>query len=932
MTTPAVALGVALATEDEPAVRRLLADRAEDDRVELQAVARAAVATAKAKGLGAVGHLASTLLAAYGVLPVTDIRKLGWRANHLPDRLEEVLRRRSSERLGPIVDFLLDDVTASAWPVVRSLVREGLVARPDRPSYTIAMLAATRWRSVADLVQADPGLLEVEAWRLFEVEGGGEDSLANHEKFFGDRWGELYRDLAGRDPAVRERLLDASLAALARDFATYRAGWFSRFHESLNPTDDERAPRAEAYLRLLRSRVGPTVSFATAALVRIERAGGLLPDALLDRIGPVLMDSAAGAAKTGLGLVGRAGEGSTERARRAAIVATDGLANPSPDIQRVAVVLIGKLVPGTDDAVARAMATRLPDVAASQRPAITALLTRLGAANTVADVVAVQTPSIAAVLAVAERPSPTDPARAIEPLTTIEALIDVAVSVLETGEPADDVERVVDAVGRLTGLRDDGFLHQTAAIARRARTILDRSDSHPFSGFDARADVAAVLLTWATGQIVEPARIPSSAEPGAGGFLSARARELALATAVGRRFESVAAPTHRGGWIDPVALVGRLAATGPASHLDLVAALLRLAPDGRAAALVLAAGLAGEMGSATRYALGGHEPIGPTAAWWVSAARVRAPGHDDAAVEARHPRLGPDAGLAARIRLRSQEPRPSWGGLSLEIEPPLVDISPRPAGGLHVDLPTVAMLRSAPTLFSWTGRSDATMLRWMATIRPGDRESWSAVGGLTIARNIDWWSAEWANRAFLEPFVDPTASIGPHARVMLAIALGAKEAGERGLAADVVGLALADGRLAASGLADGLTDAAAVACDRPNRWAVSLADVATRSDHHAAAVADAVAGCLPALADRPAAKLVPLLRLLDELLAGPGSPPAAEAGPLLEVLAGAGGQAGRLARSILSRALVRPAAESVARSAPRGSPLRAGPARRRARG
>jgi hypothetical protein len=892
---------VALAGEDETAVRRLLADRAEDDRVELQPVVRAAVASAKAKGLGAVRHLAPTLLAAYGVLPVTDIRKLGWRSNHLPERLEEVLRRRSSERLVPIVEFLLDDVTASAWSVVRSLVRDGFVARPDRPSYTIAMLAATRWRSAADLVQADPGILEVEAWRLFEVEGGGEDSLANHEKFFGDRWGHLFRDLAARDPAARERLLDASLAALTRDFPTYRAGWFSRFHESLQPTDDERAPRAQAYLRLLRSRVGPTVSFATAALVRIERSGGLVPDALLDRIGPVLMDAAAGPAKTGLGLVGRAGEGSPDRAARAAIVATDGLANPSPEVQRAAVALIGNLVPGTDDAVARAVATRLPEVAASQRAALTALLTRLGAADIVADVGAVKAPIVAAALAVAERPSPTDPARAIERLTTIEALIDVAVSVVETGGPADDIERVLDAVGRLSGVRDDAFHHLTAAIARRARAILDRSDSHPLTGFDARADVAAVLLAWASGQTVEPARVPSSAEPGAGAFLSARAREVALATAAGRTFGSVAAPTHRGGWIDPATLVRRLVATGPASDLDLVAALLRLAPEGRAAALVPAAELPGDAGSATRYALGGQEPIGPTAAWWVAAARVRAPGRDDAAVEARHPRLGPDAGLAARVRLRSKQPRPSWGGLSLEIEPPLIDISPRPAGGLHVDLPTVALLRSAPTLFSWTGRSDPTMLRWMAAIQPGDRESWSAVGALTIARNIDWWSAEWANRAFLEPFVDPTTGIGSHAQLLLAIALGAKDAGERGLAADIVGLALADGRLAAAELGQGLVRATEIGCDRPGRWAVSLADVAARSDGHAGAVAEAVARALPALADRPPGKLVPLLRLLDELLASSGGPPASVAGPVLERFAGAGGQTGRLARSIVAR-------------------------------
>jgi hypothetical protein len=137
-------------------------------------------------------------------------------------------------------------------------------------------------------------------------------------------------------------------------------------------------------------------------------------------------------------------------------------------------------------------------------------------------------------------------------------------------------------------------------------------------------------------------------------------------------------------------------------------------------------------------------------------------------------------------------------------------------------------------------------------------------------------------------------------RCLLGIALGAKEAGERGLAADVVGLALGDGRITPSGLVEGLSDAAAAACDRPIWWAASLADVAARSDDHAAVVAGAVARALPALADRPSGKLVPLLRF-EELLAGSGGPPASDAGPVLKRLASASGQAGRLARSIIAR-------------------------------
>jgi hypothetical protein len=44
-----------------------------------------------------------------------------------------------------------------------------------------------------------------------------------------------------------------------------------------------------------------------------------------------------------------------------------------------------------------------------------------------------------------------------------------------------------------------------------------------------------------------------------------------------------------------------------------------------------------------------------------------------------------------------------------------------------------------------------------------------------------------------------------------------------------------------------------------------------------------------------------LLRLLDETLVGAGAAPPVEAGAVLDSFAALGGQAGRLARSILSR-------------------------------
>jgi hypothetical protein len=144
--------------------------------------------------------------------------------------------------------------------------------------------------------------------------------------------------------------------------------------------------------------------------------------------------------------------------------------------------------------------------------------------------------------------------------------------------------------------------------------------------------------------------------------------------------------------------------------------------------------------------------------------------------------------------------------------------------------------------------------------------------------------------------------MGPYALALVGISLGAKEAGERGLATDVARLAIADDRLDGSALASGLASAATVRLDRPQRWALSLADVAEDSDEHARVVAEAIARVLPDLRDRPSASLVALLRLLDELLASTGEGPVAEARPALDSLATSGGQTGRLARSIRGRA------------------------------
>ncbi|MBM3676534.1 MAG: hypothetical protein FJW96_01425, partial [Actinobacteria bacterium] len=147
------------------------------------------------------------------------------------------------------------------------------------PALAAAIPGALFWfvrdeHTVAGTIRDRPWLRDA-VWLLFEVEGGGESSLAAADKYSGPagNWQSALVELAADGTLDRRRLLDASLDALDRGFAEFRAGWFLRFHQALAPTLEERASRADRYLRLLASPQGPTQSFALNAVEALEKAG-----------------------------------------------------------------------------------------------------------------------------------------------------------------------------------------------------------------------------------------------------------------------------------------------------------------------------------------------------------------------------------------------------------------------------------------------------------------------------------------------------------------------------------------------------------------------------------------------------------------------------------------------------------------------------------
>ncbi|WP_246828480.1 DUF6493 family protein [Rothia sp. HMSC065D02] len=133
-------------------------------------------------------------------------------------------------------------------------------------------------------------------WHLFTVEGTPERSLATVDKnTFRNTWQRELLDASAEGLIPREHLLDVCLASLARDFAAYRAGWFSRMYAALKPTAAESAQRQDTLVNLLGSPVGTTVTLAVKQLSAVHRAGLLDADQFVRGCAPALLTSKANA-------------------------------------------------------------------------------------------------------------------------------------------------------------------------------------------------------------------------------------------------------------------------------------------------------------------------------------------------------------------------------------------------------------------------------------------------------------------------------------------------------------------------------------------------------------------------------------------------------------------------------------------------------------
>jgi len=109
---------------------------------------------------------------------------------------------------------------------IRTLERHGVVHLAHDEAYTLTLVGSLGDRRHPqlrlDAIRADAELRDTVLWTVFEVEGGGEVSLANIDKYSRPdcTWTETFRVLVADGTLPRDRVLLSSLQALGREFSS----------------------------------------------------------------------------------------------------------------------------------------------------------------------------------------------------------------------------------------------------------------------------------------------------------------------------------------------------------------------------------------------------------------------------------------------------------------------------------------------------------------------------------------------------------------------------------------------------------------------------------------------------------------------------------------------------------------------------------------
>jgi hypothetical protein len=778
---------------------------------------------------------------------------LEWEFEVLTDRRPPWLQRWVEEAF---------DRQQFSWNLLHRLVSAGVCAKPASDRYIAVMVEAFyEWdyaKKLKAFLKENPSLLKEDIWRIFEVESCLGGVYAKDCP-----WSVALASLAKEGLISRERLLEACLPALQRDFSPKCARWFAWFYDYLKPTLKERVAHQAIYLRLLGSRVPTTVAFAFDALQLTDPKKPVTSTQLEAHWEPVLLAPQKQTVVEALRWLKTVVEREPAFAPKAACLACHALLHEAPEIQKKSLDFIERC--GTPDSPV--LQEKLGRIASHVAPSLRRRILALIKAPPVAS-----TPR-AAESAFTPKPIPARlaPERALKPVVALEELIQRASAFLETPTNPDEAELVLAGICRFNAERPAGFASLTGPLHKHClkKAACESYILPRFSPLERM--LALTLLTWMDGKDHFPKKLSSlyhDFREDHMAFLCRRFQAVNQRLANGQNLTLLAVPTHQGAWIAPTTLVQRWqtwqkAGQEPDRH-EQVLALLRLAPEGRAEALPAAKSLQSQGGEALRFALGEKLPPGRDASLWLAAWRSRQPVGDLPEFEKIHPNLGPDAGTAAKYEYlvewaKIRGDRQSWNQLYLPL-------TVKPAAPKQVD----SCL--APVLIhrGWDMDEECkfrNFLRYSATVWPANLEPFLATGVSELANFVNYQQiGEQMHCVFLELLSQPHTAMRPMASLILALGLAAHDTEPRGLAQDALIATIEEDRLDVPLLGSLMSQLLQSGSARLMRWSKALGEAAQVSSRHCQTVIQLVGLALQGKPANVTPDISVLLELYYELL------------------------------------------------------------------
>lgn len=724
------------------------------------------------------------IIGLFATATLAELKKLGFVPVPASVPIQDVFRVLELDFAQGLVDHIVDQ-NPHAIGNAAPLWQEGLARRPESDGIILGYYGIWHERWGVD----EEVLLSKDVWRFFEVEGGGEFSLANHDKFAKQgtpTWSDRLIRYAEEGKLDRQRLLDASLDALERDFGQYRAGWYSRFHVALSPTEKEIAARAGRYLGLLSSSVPPTVSFALKFVQAADKSDPLDPGKLLTSLEPALQARSKGSVLAALKLVERAAARDRTVRSEAVKAVTQALVSEDASVQKAALDLVGKLTEGDKEHVQSLLADYVDLVAPSLRSRIAGMA------------------GIAAQPGVGETATPAEPAQAvaISPVKNADEALALYLSVLESPRDPFDIERAIDGMSRFgAALRGNETL--LSPLKKRARQVWARP-----GGVGVRAVLALTGRGLCEGRPIGSMTDEEDGRESASLVDETRLQSLHLARnsdmldriLAGVSLPLLSLPGDSSGAITATVLCERLQIYSTAGVLpgtaDLSLALMRL--DVETAGLRADLSGTSEAERAFAYAMGHDVEVGPTPELWAAAWQARRPVREDRRVSVLFGKNFPECGVPAKMALDVVRKDSKCGAYFwVDVTVPITPDVEGDGGGLRSVL--FRKDSKAPYVLRHCGSSFAD-IAWASLCRPHAPDLFFRQALL----HQDVWQKLTDNhtRAYLEPFFRPGPDVTPLGAGVLAYYMAVEDKSVTSLAAEAAVETLSNGRLAAGNFAD----------------------------------------------------------------------------------------------------------------------------------